>query len=90
MLRRVVRGYRRAGLRVPRLRLVVVASHPRWDGWATSSTVHVVRRSLTVELLVHEIAHVIADQAVQSEHAAAHNRLWAVIYGIGYQQCIEP
>ena len=89
MLRRVVQGYRRAGLRCPALRLVVVERHPSCDGWATSSTIYVERRALTVELLVHEVAHVIADRVAVHPRAAAHNRLWAVIYGIGYQQCIE-
>lgn len=89
MLASVIRGYRRAGLLCPALRLVVVESHPRWDGWATKDTVYVVRRSLTIELLVHEVAHVIADQVAIHPEVAPHSRLWATIYGIGYQALIE-
>lgn len=84
---RVIGSMRKAGLRVPPCRLEIVAAHPRWDGWATKGCIHVVRSKLTAELLVHEASHLVADQ-ITSDGAPPHNRIWAVVYGIGYQACI--
>ncbi len=89
MLRRVVAGYRRAGLRVPPCVLRIVSHHPRWEGWATPGVVHVVEGHLTLELLVHEVAHLIADQLTEHPAVHGHNRFWALVYGIGYQQVIQ-
>lgn len=89
MFRYVIRAYKRAGLRVPDISFHVVQHHPKWEGWATEGAVYVQRKCCSIELLVHEIAHVIADQVIDNDHANAHNRFWAVIYGIGYQAAVQ-
>lgn len=90
MFKRVVRAYRKSGLRVPdNMQLYIVKHHPKWEGWAMGTDVYVQRSHCTIELLVHEIAHIIVDQLVDSEQAHAHNRFWALVYGIGYQAAIS-
>jgi hypothetical protein len=49
----------------------------------------VERASLTPELLCHEVAHVLVDQIVASNKAADHNRFWALVYAVLYQQVVQ-
>lgn len=88
MLRAVVRGAKRAGLRVPPIRLKVVEKIPRLHGYTEGRTITVERASATYELLAHEVAHVVADQIVVDK-AASHNRFWALVYGVLYQQVVD-
>lgn len=88
MLREVVAGARKAGLRVPKIRLEVVDDLPRLHGYARGGTVVVGRASLDYPLLCHEVAHVIVEQMIVTK-AADHNRFWALVYGVLYQQAVD-
>ena len=90
MLRRVLAGARKAGLRVPHgVTLRVVEHLPGKHGYAYGTVITVERDSLTTELLCHEVAHVLTDQIVANHKAADHNRFWAAIYGVLYQQAVQ-
>ncbi len=90
MLRRVLAGARKAGLRVPHgIILRVVDDLPGKHGYAYGTVLTVERDSLTPELLCHEVAHVLTDQIVASHKAGDHNRFWALVYGILYQQVVQ-
>lgn len=88
MLREVVAGARKAGFRVPRITLRVVPHLPDAKGYAHGATVTVERKSLDYALLCHEVAHVIVG-AMLARGAADHNRFWALVYGVLYQQTVQ-
>ena len=89
MLAGVVRLARMAGLRVPKVSLRVVAHLPNHHAYTEGRRITVERKSLTAELLAHELAHVIADQVV-TEKVPAHNRFWGAVYAVLYQAVVEP
>jgi hypothetical protein len=90
MLRRVLRGAKAAGLRVPQgITLRVVDHLPGKHGYAYGNVITVERASLTPELLCHEVAHVLVDQIVAHNKAADHNRFWALVYAVLYQQVVQ-
>lgn len=79
---------RRAGFRVPKVKLRIAHWIKGAHGYACGNVVVIERHSFNIELLCHEIAHVIANQVLARE-AADHGRFWALIYGVLYQQCIQ-
>ena len=88
MLAEVVAGARKAGFRVPRITLRVVPHLLASKGFAQGATVTVERKSLDYALLCHEVAHVIVD-GMLAKGAADHNRFWALVDGVLYQQSVQ-
>lgn len=76
------------GLVVPEVKMRVVRRIKNAHATARGNEITIERPSFGVEVLCHEIAHVLAGQLVR-DSAAAHNRFWAMIYGLLYQACIE-
>ena len=90
MLRAVLAGARKAGLRVPvGITLKVVPCLPRNRAQTTGRTITVERGELTYDLLCHEVAHVLIDQLVEHHDANDHNRFWALCYGTLYQNAVQ-
>lgn len=90
LLREVIALARKAGLRVPRgITLRVVPFLKRRHAYTVGKAITVERPSLTRELLAHEVAHVIADQIVSHPGVHDHNRFWALVYGVCYQQVVQ-
>lgn len=79
---------KKAGFRVPTIRLRVVDKIRGAHGYASDRLVTIERPSFDIELLCHEVAHVLANQIV-AQDAADHGRFWALAYGVLYQQCIQ-
>lgn len=79
---------RRAGFRVPKVKLKIAHQIRGAHGYAFDDLVVIERPSFSIELLCHEVAHVLANQIVAKE-AADHGRFWALAYGVLYQQCIQ-
>lgn len=86
--RMVMRKAEGMGLKVPTVKMKVVSRLKGAHGMACGDEITLDRRSFSVELLCHEIAHVLACQLVRDD-GAAHNRFWALIYGLLYQSCIQ-
>lgn len=76
------------GFVVPEVRLKVVARLKGAHAHAIGNDITVERSSFSTEVICHEVAHVLAGQLVRDD-AAAHNRFWALIYGLLYQACIQ-
>lgn len=86
--RLVMRKAEAMGLVVPEVRMRVVRRIKGAHALAQGNDITVERSSFSVEVLCHEVAHVLAGQLVKDE-GAAHNRFWAMIYGLLYQACIQ-
>lgn len=76
------------GLVVPEVKMRVVRRLRGAHAHAIGNEITIERGSFGIEVLCHEVAHVIAGQVVRDD-AAAHNRFWAMIYGLLYQSCIQ-
>lgn len=96
IFKQVVAEARKTGLRVPPIRWEV------WEGLRVGrmeahgcaivgeGVIRIDREGLGlvgVDLLAHELAHVIVDQMVVTK-AADHNRFWALAYGVLYQALV--
>lgn len=93
-LRRVLAGAKAAGLRVPKISMTmaeqIILRDRECHACAFVDTGEIVVRRGTAmldEVIAHEVAHVIVNQMVWGK-AADHNRFWALVYGVLYQQVI--
>lgn len=76
------------GLRVPEVSMRVVSRLRGAHGHTLGNVITIERPSFSIELLCHEVAHVLTGQLVRDD-GAAHNRFWAITYGLLYQSCIQ-
>lgn len=84
----VMRRAEQAGLVVPEVGLRIVRRLKGAHGQTVGNVITIERSSFSIELLCHEVAHIIASQ-IANDDAAAHNRFWALTYGVLYQSCIQ-
>lgn len=77
-----------AGFVVPEVSMRIVRNLKGAHAQALGNKITIERKSFDVEVVCHEVAHVLAGQLVRDE-AAAHNRFWSLIYGVLYQACVQ-
>lgn len=77
-----------AGFVVPEVKMRVVRHLKGAHAHAIGNEITIERGSFSAEVVCHEVAHVLAGQLVRDD-AAAHNRFWALIYGVLYQACVQ-